>query len=93
MERDKKLEGVFGIGLACASLDLLLDLVLALLPVTGEAEELVLVRPENRLVLPHVHARHDVVQMHNGILRVVADHDEEASLLLLEAIADEGGDP
>jgi hypothetical protein len=43
--------------------------------------------------LPHVHARHDVVQMHNSILRVVADHDEEAALLLLEAIADESGDP
>lgn len=31
--------------------------------------------------------------MDNGILGAVADDDEEASLLLLEAIADEGGDP
>lgn len=93
VERDEELEGVLGVGLAGATPDLLLDLVLALLPVTGEAEELVLVCPENRLVLPHVHAGQDVVQMDNGILGMVADHDEEAALLLLDAIADERGNP
>jgi hypothetical protein len=31
--------------------------------------------------------------MDNGILGAVADDDEEAALLLLKAIADEGGDP
>ncbi len=93
MERDEELEGVLRVGLAGAALDLLLDLVFPLLPVTCEAEQLVLVCPENRLVLPHIHAGHDVVEVDNGILGAVADHDEEAALLLLEAIADEGRDP
>lgn len=91
MERDEEFEGILGVGLADASLDLLLDLVLALFPVAGEAEELVLVRPQDRLVLPHVHAGHDVVEVDNGILGAVADHNEEAALLLLEAIADKCG--
>jgi hypothetical protein len=93
VKRKEQLEGVLGVGLAGAALDLLLDLVLALLPVAGEVEELVLVGPEHRLVLPYVHAGHDVVQVDDGLLGVVADHDEEAALLLLEAIADERGNP
>ncbi|CRK36922.1 hypothetical protein BN1708_007250 [Verticillium longisporum] len=60
--------------------------------VPREVEELALVGPENRFVLLELHLRHDVVQVHDDVLAAVADHDEEASLLLLQAIADERGD-
>lgn len=51
--------------------------------IPSKVQQLVLVRPENRLVLLDVDARHDVVQPHNHIFAVVADNDEEASLLFL----------
>ena len=55
----------------------------------GESEQLLLVGPQHRFVLPHVHAGHDVIEVNNGLLGVVANDDEEAALLRLEAIADE----
>jgi len=59
-----------------------------------KANKLILVRPENRfVVLLHVHRRENMVQVHNGVLGPVANHDEEAALLLVESIADERGDP
>ncbi len=39
--------------------------------------------------MPYVHAGHDIVKMDDDILGLVADNDEEASFLLLDAIADE----
>lgn len=92
VEGDEKLERILGIGLADPALDFLLDFVFAFLSVTCEAKEFVFVCPEHRFVLPYIHTRHDVVQMDDGIFGSVADHHEEAALLLLEAIANEGGD-
>jgi hypothetical protein len=51
--------------------------------VTGEAEQLVLVRPQNRLVQLDVDVQQDVVEVDDDVLLPVADDDEEASLLFL----------
>ena len=51
MQRDEELEWIFCVRLSDASLDLLLDLVLPLLAMGCEVEELVLVCPQNGLVL------------------------------------------
>lgn len=61
--------------------------------IPGEAKKLVLVCPQHGLVLPHVLLGHDVVEVDNDILGVVSDDHEEASLLLLDAILNQGGDP
>ncbi|KJR80875.1 uncharacterized protein SPSK_04850 [Sporothrix schenckii 1099-18] len=103
MERDKQLKGVVGVGLANTALDLLLDLGLALLAVARKVEQLLLVGPEHRLVpgrdtgrggasAGDIHAGHDVVQVHDHVLCAVADDDEDAALLALDAIADERRD-
>lgn len=55
----------------------------------GEVQKLVLVSPQHRLVLLHVHARHDIVQVDDDILCVVSNDGNEASLLLLDAISNE----
>jgi hypothetical protein len=49
--RDEKFERVFGIDVANAALDFALDLLLALLPVTGEAKQLVLVQVDDDILL------------------------------------------
>jgi len=82
-ERDEEFEGVLGVGLSDAALDLLLDLGFALLAVTGEAEQLVLVGPENGFVLLRVGAAKNVVEVQDYIFASIADDDKEGPLLLL----------
>lgn len=57
---------------------------------TGEAEQLVLVGPEDRLVGLEVGGLKNVVQVDDDILLTVADDYEEAALVFLSSIADEG---
>lgn len=57
-----------------------------------ESKKLVLVRPEDRLVLLHIHTGHDVMQMHDDILGPISNHYDKASLLFLYSIANERGD-
>lgn len=48
-----------------------------------EAQQILLVCPEHRLILPHVHTGHDVVEMDDDIFSTVSNHHNEASLFLL----------
>jgi hypothetical protein len=62
----------------------------SLLAVTGEAQQLVLVGPEDRLVCLEVGSLKNVVQVDDDILLTVADDYEETALVFLSSIADEG---
>ena len=55
----------------------------------GEAQQLVFVSPQDRLVLLDIELGHDIVQAHDHIFGSVSDDDEEASLLLLQPILNE----
>jgi hypothetical protein len=55
--------------------------------VAGEAEQLVLIRPQNRLVQLDVDVQQDVVEVDDDVLLPVADDDEEAPLLFLWLLA------
>ena len=81
--RDEKFERIFGIDVANAALNLTLDLLLALLSVTREAKQLVLVCPEDRFVQLDVDVQQDVVQVDDDVLLAVTNDDEEASFLFL----------
>ena len=84
VEREEDLEGIFEIRLSNSPFDLLPYLGLALLPVAREAQEVLLVGPQQLLVVLDVNARHDVVKVDDDIFGAVADDDDEAPLLLLE---------
>jgi hypothetical protein len=83
LRRDEKFERIFGIDVANAALDLALDLLLALLSVTREAKQLVLVCPQDRFVQLDVDVQQDVVQVDDDVLLAVTNDDEEASFLFL----------
>jgi len=57
-----------------------------------ESKKFVLVRPEDRFVMLHIHTRHDVMQMHDDILGPISNNHDKASLLFLYSIANERGD-
>ncbi|EEQ41504.1 hypothetical protein CLUG_05633 [Clavispora lusitaniae ATCC 42720] len=90
---DKGLERVSVVGVACAPLDLLLDLVLALLAVRREPQQSFFVRPENRLVHFEVGAHHKIVQVGESVARAVAHDDEEGPSLFSDSVSDQRGDP
>mmetsp|Transcript_8347 Transcript_8347/g.23505 ORF Transcript_8347/g.23505 Transcript_8347/m.23505 type:complete len:243 (-) Transcript_8347:8-736(-) len=88
--RDEEVEGVVDVRVVQAPLDLLLDVLRALLPVAAEAE-LLLVAPEHRGLL-RGYFRDHVVEVHNLVAAVVADDDEEAACLGVYAILHQGPD-
>lgn len=59
----------------------------------GEVQKLLLIGPQHRLVVLYLRLRHEVVQVGNYIFgMLIANDNEEASLLLDHAILNEGAD-
>jgi hypothetical protein len=56
-----------------------------------KTEKLVLVCPEHRLVLLQIERREDEVKMHDDILGLVSDDDEEASALFGYSVSNKRG--
>lgn len=57
--------------------------------VPSKSKKLVLISPQNRLVMFNIGIRHDMVQIDNRVFRAIANHNEETSLLFLHAIANQ----
>lgn len=57
-----------------------------------ESQQLLLVCPQDGFVLLDIYHGHDIVKSDNHILGLVANHNEKASLLLLEPISNERAD-
>jgi hypothetical protein len=51
-----------------------------------------LIRPEHRFILLHVHTGHDIVQMNDDIFGSITNDHNEAPLLFLYSITYERGD-
>lgn len=90
-DRDEQLEGILLVDLANATLDITLDLGLALLAVRAEAE-ILLVAPEDGGAGCDLGLRKEPVQVHDLVLALVAHQDEETSVLGLHIVLDEGVD-
>ncbi|KAI3478562.1 hypothetical protein L1887_59470 [Cichorium endivia] len=87
-EADKELEGIAFALLADAALDVVFDLLLALLAVGGEAEVL-LVAPEHVGTRLYARLGEEEVEVDHLVLALVADDDEEGAVVEGDIVADE----
>lgn len=90
-DRDEQLKGILLVDFADATLDIALDLGLALLAVGAEAE-ILLVAPEDGGAGCDLSLGEEPVQVHDLVLALVAHQDEETSVLGLHIVLDEGVD-
>lgn len=80
---DEEFKGIFSVRISDASFHFLLDLLLPLLAMTGEAKQLVLVGPQDVLAEFDVDIEEDVVEVDDDIFLSVTDDNEETAFAFL----------